>query len=132
MDRWMGLEMRGLTQGLVTRKRTLADLLQEDPPSAVTREGDPHPFDLGVLERLADVTSLGERRRLRLPITLRIHADLEIQASVEDELAAEVLRRLAGVERAYPYRDGRAWFPYSLGLEFLLQYPTAVQRLLLP
>ncbi|MFQ5908419.1 MAG: DUF61 family protein [Thermoplasmata archaeon] len=132
VDRWVGLEMGKLTYGLVTRTKSLRELLEEDEPHATTREGERYPFDKTVLQKLAAVTSEAERGRLRLPITLRFHLDLENQASVEDELAAAVLRRLGGVEQAYPFREGRAWFPYSLGLEFLLQYPTAVQRLLLP
>lgn len=57
-----------------------------------------------------------EQARLRLPITLRFHSDLKNRATVEeDELAARVLRRLAGVERGHPFPKGRAWFPASLG-----------------
>lgn len=132
LDRWVGLEMGGLHRGLVTRRKSLARLLEEEDPRCTTRDGEAYPFDRDDLRKLAAVTSEEERGRLRLPITLRFHGDLENQVSVEDELAAAVLRRLAGVERAYPFREGRAWFPYSLGLEFTLRYPTAVQRLLLP
>lgn len=132
VDRWIGLEMRGLHLGLVTRKKTLERLLEADTPRCVTRDGEEYLFDREELGQLAAVASAEERQRLRLPVTLRFHADLDNQASLEDELAARVLRRLAGVEKAYPFRDGRAWFPYSLGLEFTLKYPTAVQRLLLP
>ncbi|MFQ6013022.1 MAG: DUF61 family protein [Thermoplasmata archaeon] len=132
VDRWMGLEMRSLAHGLVTRKKRLSRLLTEEPPQGMTRDGQPYPFDREVLRKLADVTSEEERERLRLPITLRFHAGLENQVSVENELAAAVLHRLAGADRAYPFRDERAWFPYSLGLEFLMRCPTAVQRLLLP
>ncbi|MFQ5986630.1 MAG: DUF61 family protein [Thermoplasmata archaeon] len=131
VDRWVGLEMGRLAHGLVSRTRSLGQLLEEEHPRTTTREGESYAFDKKVLQGLAAVTSDEERDRLRLPITLRFHADLENQASVEARLAATVLRRLAGVERAYPFREGRAWFPYSLGLEFLLQYPTAVQRILL-
>ncbi len=102
VDRWVGLEMQA------------------------------RPFDKEVLRRLTDLASEEAQARLRLSITLRFHPDLENQATGEDELAAGVLRRSCQGERAYPFREERAWYPYLLGWEFLRQCPAAVQRLLIP
>jgi uncharacterized protein (UPF0216 family) len=132
VERWMALEMRGIQQGLVVRRRSLRDLLQEDKPQCTTREGDPYLFDPAVLEKLAEVTTEEERAKLRLPITLRFLSDMEGHCTVDDPIAAEVLRRLEGFGKAYPFRDGRMWLPYSLGLELILKYPTAIQRLFVP
>lgn len=131
-DRWMALEMRSLHAGLVVRKRSLAELLREEAPQTATRDGEVHAFDPAILRRVTEVTTEEERARLRLPVTLRFHLSLEDACSLEDELAAEVFRRLEGFGKAYPFREGRAWLPYSLGLALLLRYPTVVQRLLVP
>ncbi len=122
--------MGGLHQGLVTRKRTLQDLLEDEEPKCVTREGEDYAFQGEVLDKLASVTSEYERGRLRLPITLRFHADLQDQASLDDQLAAGVLRRLEGFGKAYQFREGRMWIPYSLALQLLMDYPTAFQRII--
>ncbi len=130
VERLVDLEMGSLHHGLVIKKRSLQDLLGEEEPRCVTREGEDYLFDREVLERLAAVTSEAERRSLRLPLTLRFHADLQNQASLDDELEAEVLRRLEGFGKAYQFREGRMWIPYSLAMQIMLKYPTAFQRVL--
>jgi uncharacterized protein (UPF0216 family) len=128
----MAMEMRGLQQGLVVKKRSLKDLLQEGNPQCTTRDGDPYHFDKEVLEKFATVTSKDERAQLSLPVTLRFHVEPEDHCTLDDALAAEVLRRLEGFGKAYPFRDGKMWLPSSLGLELILKYRTAIQRLFVP
>ncbi len=128
-DRWLGFEMRGIHRGLVTRKRSLQQLLQQEVPRCTTKEGEDYLFEKDVLLRFAEVTSREEREKLRLPISLYFHAEMEGQCRLDDELAGDVLRRLEGFGKAYPFRDGKMWLPYSIGLELTVKYPTAVQRL---
>lgn len=132
VNRWIALEMRGINRGLVVKRRLLADLLREVEPQAVTREGEPYLFGAGELARLETATTREEQGRLRLPITLRFHFDLENQCSLDDELATAVFRRLEGFGKAYPFREGRAWLPYALGLDLVRRYPTVLQRVLVP
>ncbi len=132
LDKWVALEMRGLSAGLVARRKSLATLLQEERPHCLTREGEEHPFDGDVLRRFAAVTRQEERERLRLPITLTFSAEMGDQCRLDDAVAGEVLRRLEQFGKAYPVRDGRVWLPSSLGLSLLMKYPTAFQRMLVP
>lgn len=124
--------MKGLHQGIVVRRRRLQELLQEEEPQCKTREGDVYLFDKEVLERLAAVATAEEKASLRLPMILRFHADMEGHCSIDDESAGEVLRRLEGFGKAYPFRDGKMWLPHSLGLELVLKYPTAIQTIFVP
>ncbi len=128
--RLVDLELGGLHEGIVTKKRSLEELLGDEEPKCVTREGEDYPFDEEILRAFREVTSPEERRKLRLPVTLRFHADLENQASLDDGVAAEVLRRLEGFGAAYPFREGRMWIPYSLAMQILTRYPTAFQTLM--
>lgn len=130
VEKLVDLEMGKLHQGLVIRRRTLQDLLEDEEPRCVTREGEDHVFDREVLEKLAAVTSMEERGKLRLPLTLQFHADLQNQASLDDQLAAEVLRRLERFGKAYQFRKGRMWIPYSLAMQLLMNYPTVFQRIM--
>ncbi|MEE9600183.1 MAG: hypothetical protein V3W22_00580 [Thermoplasmata archaeon] len=43
-----------------------------------------------------------------------------------------MLRRLEGFGKAYPFRDGRMWLPYSIGFELVRKYPTAFQGIFAP
>ncbi len=128
----MGFEMRGLQEGLVTRRKTLKELLEEEEPQCRTREGEMYVFDREILQTLAAVATEEEMGRLRLPINLRFHVGMEDQCSLDDEVAAGVLRRLEGFGKAYPFRDGKMWLPYSLGLELILKHRTAIQRIFVP
>lgn len=129
VEKLIDLEMGVLHQGLVVKRKSLQDLLGEEEPRCVTREGKDHVFDRESLEALAAVTTPEERGKLRLPITFRFHADLRNETSLDDETAAGVLRRLEGLGKAYPFREGRMWIPYSLALQLLLKYPTVFQRI---
>jgi uncharacterized protein (UPF0216 family) len=128
---WMEWEYRNLNRGLVPRKRTLAALLLEDDPACETRAGERHSFDRAVLKRMADVTSPAERKRLRLPITVTFSADYGDEAYVADGIASEVLRRLEGFGRAYPFREGKMFLPHSLALSLVVKYKGALQQLFL-
>ncbi|MEE9237363.1 MAG: DUF61 family protein [Thermoplasmata archaeon] len=65
----MRYEARGVHQGLVVRKRSLKELLPQEKPICLTREGEDYGFDRESLERFAAVTIEQEREKLRLPIT---------------------------------------------------------------
>lgn len=80
------------------------------------------------LRRWAQRSSEEEQGRLRLPLTLNFDPEVHDSCFLDDEVGAAVLRRLEGFDRAYPWRDGRMWIPYSLGFELLGPYPTTLQR----
>ncbi len=128
----MKLELRRLHGGLVTRRRTLASLLKEARPACETQDGDPYFFDRRVLEAFAAVLSAEECARLKLPILLRFTTTVPDQCSVDSETAAAAIKRLEGIEKAYPFRDGRMWVPHSLAMEWVRRYPTAIQVTFIP
>lgn len=131
IETWMRWEFDRLNAGVVTRRKSLEALLADATPRLETRDGETYHMDREALERLASACRGDERARLRLPITLRVSADVSDSAYLEDELEASVLRRLEGWGDAYPYRDGKMWLPQSLALDLILRYGGAVQRLLL-
>jgi len=131
MDRWMERESQNLNAGLVTAKRTLADLLREHRPSCRSRDGGEWPIDRGALERLAAACGPGEAEALRLPIALHFPSDLEDACYVSDALAGEILRRAESFGPAYPFRDGRMHLPASLGVDLVSRYKGAIQQVFL-
>lgn len=129
LDLWMRWEFEKLNAGIVTRPKTLRVLLET--PRLETRDGDVLELDPQFLNRVAEVCTVSERERLRLPLTLHFSADVPDSAFVIDELGADVLRRLEGWGDAYPYRDGKMWLPQSLAVDLLLRYGGVLQRLIL-
>ena len=127
VDRWISFELGRLNAGLVVEKKSLAWLRGEAIPACRTREGDEHPFDREVLDRLASVLTAAEAESLRLPITLIVSGDWEDSAYLTDELAAKALRTVEKFDRAFPFRDGRMVLPHSLAVDLVRRQGGAVQ-----
>ena len=119
IDRWVSLELGRLNAGLVTERKSLAQLRREERPACRTRAGEEHAFDARALDRLALVLSDEEAERLRLPITLFVTGDLEDSAYLSEELAAKALRALENFGPAFPYRAGRMYVPHSLAVDLV-------------
>jgi len=118
IDRWISLELGRLNAGLVTEKKSLARLRAEAEPACRTREGDLYPFEPAALVRFANVVSVEEAERLRLPLTLTVRGDSD-DAILSDELGAKALRAVEKFDRAFPFRDGRMALPHSLAVDLV-------------
>jgi uncharacterized protein (UPF0216 family) len=127
LKKWFSLEVKGMHDGLVAKRKSLETLLKEDRPSAATRDKKEYIFEKEVLERIGKTLPKERHDDLMLPINIHIDMKIKDQCYVEDELAAEVLRKLEGFERAYRYRDGKMWLPLSLAAELLSKHKTAIQ-----
>lgn len=119
LDRWISLELGRLNAGLVTERKSLAQLRREPRPSCRARDGEDHPFEPAALERLSAVVSAAEAEVLRLPITVYAAGDIEDSAYVAEELAAKALRILEKFGPAFPYRGGRMYLPHSLAVDLV-------------
>lgn len=127
IDRWIALEMRKLSEGLVTAPRPLGDLLLEAAPSAPTRGGGAHSFDPAVLARLASALSALDRRRVRLPVTFYVHHEMPDDAYVADEAAGRLLHALGEVPLGLEPREGRLWLGHARARAIAAKHPTAFQ-----
>ena len=129
MDKWMEHELANINKALVTRRRSLRELLDEADPRCETKEGDEYRFSKESLKRFARVLSHGED--VLLPVSLCFSSTLEDSCYVSDETASIMLRRLEAFGEAYPYRDGKMWLPNSLAFSILQKYPTIFQSMFL-
>lgn len=132
LRKWMQIEYRNINAGTVTKKRKLADLLQEDIPSCKAKDGSSYRFDREVLVDFATSLTADEKGSLRLPITLTFNTKLPDHCYIGDELASRILRRLENFGPAYQYKDDRMWLPASLGLHLARKYGAIIQRFFLP
>jgi len=127
LKKWLSHEVKGMHDGLVARRKPLEALLKEEKPSCKTRDKKIYMFDTDILQRISEALPKEKHPDLLLPINVYLDMKVEDQVYVEDELAAQVLRKLEGFERAYRYIDGKMWLPLSLTVELLSKYKTAIQ-----
>lgn len=127
MEKWMALEMTRFHRAFVSQPRPLVDLLAEAEPSAPTKGGELHRFDVATLRRIDAVLSPLTRRRVRLPITFFVDKDLADDAHVADEPAMELLRALGEVPVAASAREGKLWLGHVRARLIADRYPGAFQ-----
>lgn len=132
MKKWLEHEMYTVHKGMVTRKRNLESILNMEDPHCLTREGERHAFDVGILSDLAGAIPKEKHSTLKLPITLFFDLKVENQCYISDEVAADAIREIEGHGEVYPFRDGKMWLPYSIGMELIRKYRGAIQQLFLP
>lgn len=125
LSRWMSLEMGNLARSLVLQPRLLEDPLAEREPSARTKEGEVHRFDVAALRRLSVALTPLARLELRLP--MRVHFDHQASGDcyVDDPAAARALAELGVVKTSVA--AGRSWFSAPLGWKLAHDWPTLVQ-----
>ncbi len=132
LRKWLEHEMSTVHRGMVTRKKSLESLLKMEDPHCLTREGQRHPFDVGVLSGLSRATPPEKRSILMLPITIFFDLKVENQCYISDEAAADVVREVEGFGDVYPFRGGKMWLPYSIGMDLIRKYKGAIQQLFIP
>ena len=131
MERWVAHEYASVNSSLVTKKKSLALLLQEADPSCATRDGDAWPFGRAALDRLSAACRPGDAEALRLPISLHFSPDLPDECYLTDPIAADVLRKAESFGPAFPFREGRMHLPASLGVDLISRYKGAIQQVFL-
>ncbi|MFQ6106955.1 MAG: DUF61 family protein [Thermoplasmata archaeon] len=132
LKKLMEIEYRNINAGIVTKKRRLIDLFQDEIPACEAMDGSPYRFDREGLHDFAKQLTEEEMESLKLPITLTFSVRLSDYCYITDDHASVILRRLEGFGRAYQYKDGKMWLPTSVGFHLLRKYGRIIQRFFLP
>jgi uncharacterized protein (UPF0216 family) len=127
MEKWMALEMSRFHRGFVAQPRALPDLLLEAEPSATTRSGEVHRYDVATLRRIHEALSPLARRRLRLPVTFFVDKDMADDVHVADEPAIDALRALGELGAGMEPREGKLWMGHARARLVAQKYPGAFQ-----
>ncbi len=95
LDRLVEAELRFANRHLPTARKTLSQLLSEEYPHVICRDGSIHMFRKSELSELLKYVAREEAERLMLPIIIRVDTDLEtLTGFIDDELSAEVVSRI--------------------------------------
>lgn len=125
--RWIGLELGRMNSGVVSERKTLAELASEESPSAVTRSGGTYRFDPGTIRALSASLPEEIRRRLRVPIVFFFDSRVPDSCYLADETALLAFLSLGDLSSLRTFHEGRVWVGRAIVFELARKYPTAVQ-----
>ncbi|MEM4681924.1 MAG: DUF61 family protein [Ignisphaera sp.] len=92
-------ELRVANKHLPISRKKLIELLNENSPYVVCRDGSIHMFRRSELQELRKFVSNDEADKLYLPIVIQVRADMDsFTGFIEDELGASVVRRILGLK----------------------------------
>lgn len=127
LQRWIGIEVAKMNQGIVRERKRLSVLLAEETPQSVTKGGGPYSFDRSVLAALAAGLPEELHRQLRLPVFFYASPDTPDSCSCPDASALEAFQRLGEVSTLRTMQGDRFWVSRPIAYAILKKYPTAVQ-----
>jgi len=91
--------LRYANKHLPISRKTLAQLLSEEYPHVICRDGSIHMFRKSELRELMRYVSSEEAEKLVLPIIIRVDTDLEpLTGFIDDELSAKIVARILNIE----------------------------------
>ncbi|MFQ5888175.1 MAG: DUF61 family protein, partial [Candidatus Hydrothermarchaeales archaeon] len=103
-------EVQFLNKHLAKERRSLEDLLKEDKPRIILRDGSRHLFKKAELEKLARILPEGEHSNLRLPIYIELSPDrfgsgtARITGKVDCQLIAKIIDLKYEKDEIFIYR----------------------------
>ncbi len=127
LTRWMGMEIARINDSIVAGRRSLAALLSEEDPKAVTRGGGEYHFSRETLAALASRLPGEIQADLKLPILFFLDMDVRDSVYLADETAVEALRALGDLGEGRKATGVRLWVARALAYAIARSYPTAVQ-----
>jgi uncharacterized protein (UPF0216 family) len=130
MMRWMQLELGRINLGIVKDRKKLSDLLLEERPVSVTKDGKEYRFDKDTLAAFASGIPEALQRKLRLPVLFYCSADVPDSCMVTDEVVVEVLRVKNEISPLRSFENGKLWLSKPIAYAILRKYPTLFQLVL--
>ena len=127
LSRWMSVETGRINQGILEDRKTLAELLQEETPASVTKEGKEYRFRRDILGEMGKRLPEPLHRRLRLPLLFRFDPDVKDSCLLTDPAAVEALKELGEIGLQRQLRDGRLWVGRAIVYSLIRKYPTVIQ-----
>jgi len=103
IEEYLKEELRIVNIHLPYMRKTLSELLREEFPHVVLRDGSLHYFKRRELELLAQLLPISKWSKLRLPILIEITPEYgEGVAVIKDYVEAEVVAKLLDIDLRVP------------------------------
>ena len=127
LTRWMGMEIARINDSVVAGRRSLASLLSEKDPCAVTRGGGGYHFSRETLAALGARLDEKTGKTLKLPVIFFVSPDIRDSCCLTDEIAVRALQALGDLGEGRRLTDGRLWVARAIAYAIARKYPTAIQ-----
>ncbi len=127
LTRWIGIEIAKMNGAIVSDRRCLSGLLDEEVPAAVSRNGEPYVFDRNALLGFAAGLPAGLRRQLRLPILFYATPDVPYNCSCPDAAALAALQQHGEVSTLRTLQGTRFWVSRPIVHAIMRKFPTLFQ-----
>ncbi|MDW7732624.1 MAG: DUF61 family protein [Methanolobus sp.] len=125
--RWMRLEVSKINEGIVTERKSLAQLLIQERPASKTKSGEEHLFDKETLTFLHDKLPRELHYKLKLPILFFYSMNVPDSCYLKDASALEALQVLGDLSKMRRMQQGKLWVGKSIAYGIMKKYPTVVQ-----
>ncbi len=127
MMRWMQLEISRINDGLVTERKTLSELIEDDAPVSRTKSGKEYRFDRIALREFSKNVPEELRKVLRVPVTFYFDSGVPDSAFLTDERALAAFQAQGDLSELRTMRDGRVWVGRAIVYAITRKYPSLVQ-----
>ncbi|SFM70441.1 DUF61 family protein [Methanolobus profundi] len=127
LTRWMRLEMGKLNDGIVSERKSLAQLLTGERPVSRTRSGKEHVFDSSALKELSERLPPDLHDKLKLPVIFFSDTKVPDSCYLNDPNALSALQILEELSEMRQMQQGKMWVGKSIAYSIMRKYPTVVQ-----
>ncbi|TGC08981.1 DUF61 family protein [Methanolobus halotolerans] len=124
---WMRLEVSKINEGIVTERKSLAQLLIEERPASKTKAGEDHLFDKDTLQFFRENLPGELHYKLKLPVLFFNSMNVPDSCYLNDESALLALQVLGDLSKLRRMQRGKIWVGRSIAYSIMKKYPTAVQ-----
>jgi uncharacterized protein (UPF0216 family) len=126
MKKWFKFEMAKINSGIVTKKRCLKELLDEEVPQTKAKDESVYYFNKDALLELRNELPK-DMHSIMLPINLYISLDTRSSVYIADLPSLTVLKNLGEVPKDSELTDGRYWMSKALILDLMKRRPSIIQ-----
>lgn len=127
LTRWMRVEIGKINDGLVSERKSLAQLLMEEKPASITKVGQEHTFNKDVLKELGNKLPSDLHRKLKIPIIFFSDNRVPDSCYLNDPTALETLKILGEMSKMRRMQKGKLWVGRSIVYAIMQKYPSVVQ-----
>lgn len=126
MKKWFKFEMARINSGIVTKKKTLEELVKGEMPKTEAKDGSEYYFNKDALLSLENELPK-EMHSIMLPLSFYTSLDVRGSVYIGDKSSLMVLKHLGEVPKDAELMDGRYWMGKTLATDLMRRRPTIIQ-----
>jgi len=118
-------QLKTLNTGMVSQKKSLNNLLEDEKPSVKKRDGGKHYFEKDHLKKLEEIVPIHKKDEMKLPIVVYNDPSLD-RCYVKGKVEGEVVKKMIGLENKTIQKD-KTWFSKPLIADMIREYDDIFQ-----